>query len=81
MPSLEDVNAFERARQLHLAVVAAYSTRIGAAASAEEAARLRGRCASLLAERQTLDPRDRERVRDIIAQFPGLLAAVRAGAQ
>ena len=77
--SLEDVNAYEPDRQLHSAVVAAGSARIGAAVS--EAAKHRRRRASVLAERQTLDPRDRERVHDISAQVPGFLAAVRAGAQ
>ncbi|MGX9891190.1 hypothetical protein [Streptomyces sp. NPDC002276] len=80
VPSLDDLNSYERARQLLSAVIAAYSARIGAA-DAEQAAELRGRRAPLLAEQQTLDPRDRDRVREIIAGFPVLLVAVREDAE
>ncbi|MFF4442428.1 hypothetical protein [Streptomyces sp. NPDC001621] len=78
VPSLEDLNAFERARQLLSAVVAAYSARIGVAGVAEAAA-LRSLRAPLLAEQRTLDPRDRMRVDEIVTKFPALLAQVREG--
>ncbi|MGY5099459.1 hypothetical protein [Streptomyces sp. 900105245] len=78
VPSLEDLNAFERARQLLSAVVAAYSARIGVA-GVEEAATLRSLRAPLLAEQRTLHPRDRVRVGQIVTEFPALLARVREG--
>ncbi|MGX1976862.1 hypothetical protein [Streptomyces kronopolitis] len=76
--SEEDATAFERARDLLNAVIAAYSARIGTT-DHEGAARLRDDRRLHLAERDSLTVWDRERVAQINTEYPQLLSRVRAG--
>ncbi|WP_329468690.1 hypothetical protein [Streptomyces sp. NBC_01431] len=80
-PYTEALAEYGHARQLHRAVIAAYSARIASIAHEQQAADLKERRRRLVAEQQTLSDEDRTRVRQILAEFPGLLAALRAGAQ
>lgn len=73
------MDAYERARALLNAVIAAYSGRIGAAPSPEVARALRAERAPLLAERDVLTADDQERIAEILRDMPDQLAAVREG--
>ncbi|WP_143684953.1 hypothetical protein [Streptomyces sp. 2321.6] len=76
--SQQEADEFEQARSLVNAVIAAYSGRAGTAepAAAEQLKRQR---AVHIAERQTLTVADRDRVRQILAEYPALLQGVREG--
>ncbi len=74
-----EMDAYERARALLNAVIAAYSGRIYTAPSAEAARVLREERAPLLAERDTLTADSWERIADILRDMPALLATVRKG--
>ncbi|MFJ2589708.1 hypothetical protein [Streptomyces sp. NPDC087538] len=73
------MDAFEQARRLLNAVIAAYSGRIGAATSPESARALRAKRAPLLTERDTLTADNRQRIAEILTEMPSRLAAVRKG--
>ncbi|MFF0340209.1 hypothetical protein [Kribbella sp. NPDC004875] len=82
--SFDDERAYEAARNRIGAVIAAYSARIGAADSDGEHAEA-DRLAALSAEyeelRRSLSPDDGAEIARINAEFPELLAQVRAGRQ
>lgn len=75
-----ETDAYELARALLDAVIAAYSDRIGSASSPEAALALREERAPLLAERETLGADDRARIAEIVRGMPDRLASVRRGA-
>lgn len=77
--TVAEMDAYERARALLNAVIAAYSARIGAADNAEAARTLREERAPLLAERDTLTADDQARIAEIIRDMPARLAEVREG--
>ncbi|TDD27420.1 hypothetical protein E1218_10560 [Kribbella turkmenica] len=80
--SLDDERAFESARRRIGAVIAAYSARIGAAEAAgddAEADRLADESDGYEELRRTLSPDDKAGIARINAEFPELLARVRAG--
>lgn len=74
-----EMDAYEQARALLNAVIAAYSGRIGTAPSREAAQALRQERAPLLTERDSLTADDRERVAQIIQEMPDQLRSVREG--
>ncbi|GAA2463250.1 hypothetical protein GCM10010273_56490 [Streptomyces lavendulocolor] len=73
------MDAYERARALLNAVIAAYSGRIGAAPSPEAARALRAQRAPLLVERDSLTADSQERIAEILRDLPAQLAAEREG--
>ncbi|MDN3294928.1 hypothetical protein QWM81_12875 [Streptomyces ficellus] len=73
------MDAYEQARALLNAVIAAYSGRISTAPSPEAARALREERAPLLAERDALTADDRIRIAEIIREMPARLARVREG--
>lgn len=73
------MDAYERARTLLNAVIAAYSGRIGEAPSAQDARALREKRAPLLAERDALTADSRERIAEILRDMPTELATIRNG--
>lgn len=82
--SFDDERAFESARNRIGAVIAAYSARIGAADDAgdtAEADRLVEVSARYEELRRALSPDDGAEIARINAEFPELLARVRAGRQ
>ncbi|MFY0516010.1 hypothetical protein ACOMD4_37340 [Streptomyces anulatus] len=75
------MDAYERARALLSAVIAAYSGRIHVALTPEAARALREERAPLLSERDTLTADSQVRIAEILRDMPARLAAVReAGA-
>ncbi|TCC10751.1 hypothetical protein [Kribbella soli] len=82
--SFDDERAFEAARNRIGAVIAAYSARIGVADDAgddAEADRLADVSAGYEELRRGLSPDDKAEIARINAEFPELLARVRAGQQ
>ncbi|MFJ5588344.1 hypothetical protein ACIQCG_01175 [Streptomyces noursei] len=72
------MDAYEQARALLNALIAAYSARISEA-SPEAANALREQRAPLLVERDALTADDSDRIDEILREIPTLLAAVRGG--
>ncbi|MEV0290274.1 MULTISPECIES: hypothetical protein [unclassified Kribbella] len=80
--SFDDERAFESARHRIGAVISAYSARIGAAENAgddAEADRLATASEAYEELRRTLSPDDKAEIAKVNAEFPDLLARVRAG--
>ncbi|MEU8590684.1 hypothetical protein AB0C59_27330 [Streptomyces sp. NPDC048664] len=74
-----EMDAYEHARAMLNAVIAAYSARVGTAPNPQEARALREEREPVLIERDRLTADHRERIAEIIREMPARLAAVRDG--
>ncbi|WP_330346638.1 hypothetical protein OG858_47415 (plasmid) [Streptomyces europaeiscabiei] len=77
----KQMDAYESARALLSAVIAAYSTRIGSSTAPQEADRLKDLRSAHVVERRDLTAGHTARVNEINRDFVALLAAVQAGEQ
>lgn len=78
--SADDARAFEDARELLLAVVAAYSERLGRPGAQEHAAVLQAELQRFALQRRELTVYDRTEIARVLRDYPVLLRALRAGA-
>ena len=75
------MDAYERARDLLTAVIAAYSACAETTDAPQETSRIEHEITTLAIEQQTLTADSTERVQEIIETFPALLATIRESQQ